>query len=65
MGDGGGRVVFVLRLCWLDLFEVLSFQLMSINKIDMTYSLQEKGTIILSTGILAATHGKHLPTKSR
>jgi hypothetical protein len=65
MGDGSGSVVFVLRLCLLVLFEVLSFQLMSLDKTEMTYSLQEKGTIILSTGMLAAADGEHLPTKSR
>ena len=63
MGSGGGRVVFVLRMCLLVRLEVLSFQLISIDKKEMTYSLQEKGTIMLSTRILVAPHEKHLPTK--
>ena len=55
----------MLRLCMLVLLEVLSFQLISINVNEMTYSLQAKGTIVLSTGIMAAVHEEHLPTKSR
>jgi hypothetical protein len=64
MEDGGGRVIFAQAMLVV-LLEVLSFQLMSIDKNKMTYSLQEKGTIILSTGMLAAADGEHLPTKSR
>jgi len=64
-GELGGRGIFVLRLCMLVFLEVLSCQLMSIDKNEMTYSLQAKDTIVLSTGIMAAVHGEHLPTKSR
>ena len=64
MRNGGGRVIFAQAMLVV-LLEVLSFQLMSIDKNKMTYSLQEKGTIILLTKILAAAHGDHLPTKSR
>ena len=61
----GSRGIFVLRLCMLVLLEVLSFQLINIDENEMTYSLQAKGTIVLSTGIMAAVHKEHLPTKSR
>ena len=63
-GGEGGRGVFVFRMCLLVHLKVLPFQFMSIDKKEMTHSLQEKGTI-LSTRILVDPHEEHLPTKSR